>query len=252
MGSMARAFKELGLEVVLCGSQFGCQQDYAESRRCLGPGTPMIDDAHQRELEEFLYRSRPDLLVGGTREKYMAHKLGIPFLVFPQETNPYTGFKGFVNLAKEVAALIRAPVWRLSNLGPWKENDREMIGMQQSTLPEGKTFKIAVATRDGLMVDEHFGRAERFVVFTLKGNKVEKAEMRPVPHKISCRTGEGQLVGIMQRLELLDDCQAVICLKAGQCAHEAAKSKGMTILEADERVSVALERFIQQYEKEDG
>ncbi|SHI53654.1 nitrogenase component 1 [Desulfofundulus thermosubterraneus] len=127
MGSMARAFGELGMEVVLCGSQFGCQEDYTESRRCLGRGTPMIDDAHQRELEEFLHRYRPDLLVGGTRERFMAHKMGIPFLVFPQETSPYAGFNGFVNMAREVAALVGAPVWRLGNSGFSRKEGEEMV-----------------------------------------------------------------------------------------------------------------------------
>ncbi|RKO66119.1 nitrogenase component 1 [Desulfofundulus salinus] len=127
MDSMARAFGELGMEVVLCGSQFGCREDYTESRRCLGRGTLMIDDAHQRELEEFLHRYRPDLLVGGTRERFMAHKMGIPFLVFPQETSPYAGFNGFVNLAREVAALVGAPVWRLGNSGFSRKEGEEMV-----------------------------------------------------------------------------------------------------------------------------
>lgn len=118
MGSMARAFRELGLEVVFCGSQFGCREDYAESRSRLGRETLMVDDAHERELEEFLHRYRPHLLVGGSREQFMAHKLGVPFLVFPQETAPYAGFNGFVNLAREVATFIGAPVWRLAAGSP--------------------------------------------------------------------------------------------------------------------------------------
>jgi nitrogenase molybdenum-cofactor synthesis protein NifE len=41
-------------------------------------------------------------------------KLGIPFLVFPQENDPFAGFRGFVNLARQAAGLVSAPVWRLT------------------------------------------------------------------------------------------------------------------------------------------
>lgn len=215
MGSMAKAFGELGMEVVLSGSQFGCREDYQDSRRCLGRGLLMIDDAHQRELEEFLHQCRPHLLVGGTREKFMAHKLGVPFMVFPQETSPYAGFNGFVNMAREVAGLVGAPVWRLIDPGYLAEpaektepvmNDKDTSGAgsgesRSSLMQEGglemvavknvistspgrgltpETFKVAVATRDGLMVDEHFGRAVSFVIFTLEGSKVKKVESRPM------------------------------------------------------------------------
>ncbi|MCR4420774.1 MAG: nitrogenase component 1 [Clostridia bacterium] len=114
MGLMSLAFRELGMEVVLCGSQFGGREDYAESRSLLGEGTPLIDDPDGRELQEWWRRLRPDLVVGGSREKYLAHKTGLPFLVFPQETGPYAGFRGFVNLARETAGLVGARVWWLA------------------------------------------------------------------------------------------------------------------------------------------
>ncbi|GAV24361.1 nitrogenase [Carboxydothermus islandicus] len=273
MSSMARAFKELGMEVVLCGSQFGCREDYVESRRCLGKGTLMIDDANQRELEEFLHHFRPDLLVGGTREKFMAHKIGIPFLVFPQETSPYAGFNGFVNLAREVATLIGAPVWRLmipanlveppaseqgstcgDSLAP--ENgfllEEEIMMNPGNYAMKEMAHKVAVATRDGLMVDEHFGRADNFMIFTLQGNKVKKAESRT----ISCLTGhcagDKHKDAIVKRLEQLADCRAVICLKAGQCVQEKARQKGILILEINDTVSNALKEFLQYYAEKGG
>lgn len=114
MGSMARAFRELGLDVVMIGSQFGCPKDYQDAEARVQDGTVLIDDAPEQELEDFVHRRRPDLMVGGTKEKFMAHKLGVPFMVFPQEASPFAGFRGFVNLAREAAGLVNAPVWRLA------------------------------------------------------------------------------------------------------------------------------------------
>ncbi|MCL6447004.1 MAG: nitrogenase [Armatimonadetes bacterium] len=114
IGSMARAFQELGMEIVFAGAQCGSREDYREAGRCIAGGdTLLVDDASVQELGEFLRRCRPHLMVGGTREKFLAHKLGIPYLVFPQQNTPYAGFNGFVNLAREAAATINAPVWQM-------------------------------------------------------------------------------------------------------------------------------------------
>jgi nitrogenase molybdenum-cofactor synthesis protein NifE len=114
MGSMTRAFGDLGMDVVMIGSQFGCRNDYEDADPKVAEGTLVLDDAPEQELEVFMHRHHPDLMCGGTKEKYLAHKLCVPFLVFPQESSPFTGFRGFVNLARDVAGLVSAPVWRLA------------------------------------------------------------------------------------------------------------------------------------------
>lgn len=116
IGSMAKAFKELGMEVIMAGSQFGCRDDYREAEAKVANGAVLIDDAHDKELEELIHNQRPHLLVGGTKEKYLAHKMGVPFLVFPQEMGPFAGFRGFVNLARQAAGLVSGPVWRLAGV----------------------------------------------------------------------------------------------------------------------------------------
>jgi nitrogenase molybdenum-cofactor synthesis protein NifE len=114
MGSMTRAFVDLGMGVIMLGSQFGCRNDYEDVEPKLAEGTVVLDDAPEQELETFMDRWHPDLMCGGTKEKYLAHKLGVPFMVFPQEGSPFAGFRGFVNLAREAAGLVSAPVWRLA------------------------------------------------------------------------------------------------------------------------------------------
>lgn len=111
MASMTRAFRELGMDVVFAGSQYGSKGDYAEAQSKLEKTTVMLDDAGLDELCGFLRKTGPDLMVGGTREKYAAHKMGIPFLLFPQIDLPYAGYSGFVNLARDIALTVRAPVW---------------------------------------------------------------------------------------------------------------------------------------------
>ncbi|TDA70459.1 MAG: nitrogenase [Clostridia bacterium] len=113
LGSMVGAFQELGLEVVVAGSQFGRRDDYTWAWEQVAPGTLLVDDANEGEIEFLLERYRPHLAVGGTKERYLCLKSGVPFLVFPQEGSPYAGYRGFTNLARDIIKALAAPVWRL-------------------------------------------------------------------------------------------------------------------------------------------
>lgn len=116
IGFMMSAFKEAGLEVCVCGSQFGCATDYEAARLELSTAL-FIDDFNCAEIEEILLRVKPDVFIGGTREWYLAHKFGVPFFVLPQETKPYACFEGFVNMCEDLCKEIYAPVWRLIKNG---------------------------------------------------------------------------------------------------------------------------------------
>ncbi|MCL0096000.1 hypothetical protein M1N66_00115 [Thermodesulfovibrionales bacterium] len=113
MGAMVKAFRDLGMEVIMTGSQFSCGGDYQEAAAKVNAGTVLIDDANEKELHDFLSQHRPHLFVGGTKERFPTHKLGIPFLVFPQESSPFAAYDGFINFAREVFGLLKSPVWRL-------------------------------------------------------------------------------------------------------------------------------------------
>ncbi|ACA58716.1 nitrogenase component 1 [Candidatus Desulforudis audaxviator] len=113
IGSMLKGYRDLGLEVVAAGSQFGCGNDYREAWTGLNPGAALVDDTNEEEFVQFIRQYRPDVIAGGTREKWLAHKFGIPFTVFPQESGPYAGYSGFLNFARDILAALKAPVWRI-------------------------------------------------------------------------------------------------------------------------------------------
>ncbi|MGC7878719.1 nitrogenase component 1 [Desulforudis sp. 1031] len=113
IGSMLKGYRELGLEVLVAGSQFGGQEDYQAAWQDVKPGTALVDDVNEEELIRFIRQYRPDVIAGGTREKWTAHKLGVPFTVFPQESGPYAGYSGFLNFARDILAALKAPVWQM-------------------------------------------------------------------------------------------------------------------------------------------
>jgi nitrogenase molybdenum-cofactor synthesis protein NifE len=112
--SLVRAFGELGMEVVIIGTQTGDRDDYQKISYIVREGTVIIDDANPLELADLLERQDADLLVAGVKERFMAYKLGIAFCDFNHDrTTEFEGFDGMVNFAREVDISINSPVWKL-------------------------------------------------------------------------------------------------------------------------------------------
>lgn len=112
--SLVRAFQELGMDVVIIGTQTGDRDDYQKIAYIVKDGTVIIDDANPLELKELLIKQGADLLVAGVKERFLAYKLGIAFCDFNHDrTTNFEGFQGMVNFAREVDITINSPVWRL-------------------------------------------------------------------------------------------------------------------------------------------
>lgn len=112
--SLVRAFQELGMDVVIIGTQTGDRDDYQKIAYIVKDGTVIIDDANPLELKELLIKQGADLLVAGVKERFLAYKLGIAFCDFNHDrTTNFEGFEGMVNFAREVDITMNSPVWRL-------------------------------------------------------------------------------------------------------------------------------------------
>jgi nitrogenase molybdenum-cofactor synthesis protein NifE len=112
--SLVRAFQELGMEVVIIGTQTGDRDDYQKIAYIVKDGTVIIDDANPLELKELLIKQKADLLVAGVKERFMAYKMGIAFCDFNHDrTTNFEGFEGMLNFAREVCITINSPVWQL-------------------------------------------------------------------------------------------------------------------------------------------
>ncbi len=111
--SLIKAFRLLGMKVVLVGSQTGTREDYEELEAVTDPGTVIVDDSNPLELSEFLKEKDVDIFVGGVKERPIAYKLGIGFCDHNHERKEaLEGFIGMYNFAKEVHATVMSPVWR--------------------------------------------------------------------------------------------------------------------------------------------
>jgi len=113
--SLVKAFRHLGMQVVMVGSQTGTEEEYRELAEITDPGTIIVDDANPLELTSFLEEKRVDIFVGGVKERPIAYKLGVGFCDHNHERKEaLAGFDGMLNFAREVYSSVMSPVWRFT------------------------------------------------------------------------------------------------------------------------------------------
>lgn len=106
--------RELGMETRYTATTFGHDDDYQKIFSQLDSGAMMIDNPNVPEIEELLVTCKPDLFISGNKEKYLAYKVGVPFVNgHTYDTGPYAGFSGMVNFARDIDKALHAPVWKL-------------------------------------------------------------------------------------------------------------------------------------------
>lgn len=72
----------------------------------------VIDNPNELELEEVIQKYKPDIFLTGLKEKYLAHKLGVPSLnSHSYENVAVCSFEGLVNFARDLYKSLYAPVW---------------------------------------------------------------------------------------------------------------------------------------------
>lgn len=95
-------------------------------------------------------------------------------------------------------------------------------------------MKIAVASTDGMKVDQHFGRATHFYVYEIgegmamaEGPRVVKPYCSPEPKHSFERSR------LKPILEMLSDCREVYVAQIGDAPREALLQAGITARQTD-------------------
>jgi nitrogenase molybdenum-cofactor synthesis protein NifE len=111
--SLVGALRQLGMRVVLAGTQTGGVEEYEHLKSICDEGTVIVDDSNPLELAAILAEQPVDLFIGGVKERPIAYKMGIGFCDHNHERKVgLAGFEGMVSFAKEVHATCCSPVWK--------------------------------------------------------------------------------------------------------------------------------------------
>ncbi len=99
-------------------------------------------------------------------------------------------------------------------------------------------MKVAVAASDDEKFTEHFGKAQKFLIYEFDGEKMEFLDMRESP-KVA-----GEKHQWNKSLKAIEDSDIIICLQIGLRAKPGLKKMGKTVVEDEGTIDEVLERFI--------
>ncbi|KAF5088973.1 NifB/NifX family molybdenum-iron cluster-binding protein [Methanobacterium aggregans] len=98
-------------------------------------------------------------------------------------------------------------------------------------------MRIAVAASDDEKYAAHFGRAQKFLIYNFNEKNIEFVETRE-----SAKL-PGEKHQWKKSLDVVEDCDVVICVQIGINAKPGLKRMGKTVVEDEGTVEEVLERF---------
>lgn len=141
------------------------------------------------------------------------------------------------------------------------------------------SYRIAVASSNGIDVDEHFGSADRFLIYAVSDDGIISAEpeLRYVNNKKDSSKTEGKShdcghcgmkksivgevfesggcnkgdVSLDHRVEIIADCRCIICKKIGNKAERQLERKAITAFPVEISIDEAIEKITGYYNKTD-
>jgi predicted Fe-Mo cluster-binding NifX family protein len=89
---------------------------------------------------------------------------------------------------------------------------------------------IAVATKDGREIDQHFGHAERFLIYDVEGGKAKLVDEKKIERYCSFDEGHPLRGHILRAIaEALAGCRAVVTARIGPAPQEEMERLGFNV-----------------------
>lgn len=105
------------------------------------------------------------------------------------------------------------------------------------------SYKIAVASSDGIVVNQHFGHAGKFLIYEVKGNGsfsfIEIRTAEPV-----CHYGNHEDGKLMENLQKVQDCKYLLVSKIGTGASIQAERLGIIPMELPDMIEESIRKVI--------
>ena len=111
-----------------------------------------------------------------------------------------------------------------------------------------KTYRIAAASTDGKVINEHFGEASSFLIYDIDAsgwNFVERREVKPLCGSCSGHNDES----LSASVNALADCAAVIAERIGPTGRRALAINNISFFEQPDDIENALKKLALYYTK---
>lgn len=109
-------------------------------------------------------------------------------------------------------------------------------------------YKVAVASTDGKVVNEHYGRCTKFLIFNVsEEGKSEFLELRDC--EALCHSGAHSESIMEKNTEMLKDCRAVLVSRIGPSAEQNLRLQGIDVFSVGDFIEEAIAKLHRYYSK---
>jgi nitrogen fixation protein NifB len=122
---------------------------------------------------------------------------------------------------------------------------------QSKTAPKvtnAEKILVAVATKGGGLVNQHFGHAKEFQIYEVDGSEVHFVGHRKIDHY--CQGGFGEEATLENIIQAIADCKAVLVSKIGECPKTELHTAGIQTVEAYDVIEKVALEFYEQWNKQ--
>jgi nitrogen fixation protein NifX len=110
------------------------------------------------------------------------------------------------------------------------------------------SFKVAVASSDGKVINRHFGRCDNFGIFNIN-NKNEYSFLENRKTDLLCGVGGHEDSSLDKIAVVLSDCKYVLVSQIGPSAEQILKINGIRALSINDYIEIALNKIIKFEQK---
>ncbi|MBV7273783.1 nitrogenase cofactor biosynthesis protein NifB [Clostridium sp. PL3] len=122
-------------------------------------------------------------------------------------------------------------------------SEKKVIELKENT----NNYKFAVATKTGINVDQHFGHAEEFHIYSYSAGNITFLEKRQVDKYCTgieeCDEHEDKIDKIIR---IIGDCNAVLAIRAGEQPVKRLEEKGIKFIQIYEGINKGIIKAVKQ------
>ncbi|MGL5058975.1 MAG: nitrogenase cofactor biosynthesis protein NifB, partial [Microcoleus sp.] len=100
---------------------------------------------------------------------------------------------------------------------------------------------VAVATKGGGIVNQHFGHAKEFQIFEVDANEAKFVGHRKIDQY--CQSGYGEDATLEYVIKAIADCKAILVSKVGECPKAELREAGLQVVEAYDVIEKVAREF---------
>jgi nitrogen fixation protein NifB len=118
---------------------------------------------------------------------------------------------------------------------------RSAAKAKQVAVVDSPKVLVAVATKGGGLVNQHFGHAKEFMIYEVDATSVNFVGHRKIAEY--CQGGYGEEAMLENIIGTVKDCQAVLASKVGPCPSKQLAEAGLQVIEAYDVIETVARQF---------